>query len=443
VSTAPTAAVGTNTTQIATTAFAQTNLGTRPLATTAPGAGALIGWTGTTWAPVGLTSGQITSGLGYTPLNPANNLSDVAVAATALTNLGGAPTVSPTFTGTITAAAGNFSGTVAFAGATTAVTQASADSSTNLATTQFVHNVATGGGLPLTGGTLSGPLVVNLNTAAAQAPLAGTALQISGGDGVVARLELDAYANALGGAANVLMRTTRGTSGTPAVALSAGDLIGGIVYRGHNGTAYSAANRATINCVAAETWNTSTPTESTLLTFSTTTLGSTTLAERLHIQAGLQVYNAAGAPTGGDQGAGTINVAGTGTAGAPAYLLNGVAQGRINASVAWIAGANPNNGFLYRADAPRTIVSAIGVVTASAGAAGPTVSIRLIPSTGGAGTLIHSGSMDANGAAMASGDQPFALTTTAMAAGDRLILNTSGTWGGSNVSAGGIQVTLQ
>jgi hypothetical protein len=184
--------------------------------------------------------------------------------------------------------------------------------------------------------------------------------------------------------------------------------------------------------------------QGTSLTFSTTLNGANAAQARATLQAGLQVNGAAGAaPTGGDQGVGTINVAGTGTAGAPAYSLNGVPQGRINASVAWIAGANPNNGFLYRADAARTIVAAIGVVTASAGAAGPTVSIRLIPSTGGAGTLIHSGSMDANGAAMASGDQAFALTTTAMAAGDRLILNTSGTWGGSNVSAGGIQVTLQ
>jgi len=45
---------------------------------------------GSTCAPSGaaLTSGGITTALGYTPLNPANNLSDVALAATARTNLG-------------------------------------------------------------------------------------------------------------------------------------------------------------------------------------------------------------------------------------------------------------------------------------------------------------------------------------------------------------------
>ena len=68
-----------------------------------------------------LSSGDVTGGLGFTPLNPANNLSEVVTPATALSNLGGAPLASPALTGT-----------------PTAPTPSGADSSTKLATTAFV-----------------------------------------------------------------------------------------------------------------------------------------------------------------------------------------------------------------------------------------------------------------------------------------------------------------
>jgi hypothetical protein len=195
-----------------------------------------------------------------------------------------------------------------------------------------------------------------------------------------------------------------------------------------------------VQALAAETWNTTTPAQGTSVVVTTTTLGTVMVATRLSIQAGLQVFSASGAPTGGDQGPGTINVAGTGVASAPAYLLNGVPQGRIVQAVSWIAGANPANGFVYRADAARTIISAIGVVTAANGAAANVV-VNLKPAGGGALVAIHSGAgMDCNAAAFASGDQVLPLTTFAMAAGDRLVLTTSGTF---TNSAGGVQVTLQ
>jgi len=59
-------------------------------------------------------------------LVPANNLSDVSNAATSLSNLGGAPLASPTFTGTPSLPTG-----------TTGVTQSASDNSTKLATTAF------------------------------------------------------------------------------------------------------------------------------------------------------------------------------------------------------------------------------------------------------------------------------------------------------------------
>jgi hypothetical protein len=54
---------------------------------TSPATGHHIRYNGTTWVNALLPSGDVTTALGYTPLNPANNLSDVT-ASTARTNLG-------------------------------------------------------------------------------------------------------------------------------------------------------------------------------------------------------------------------------------------------------------------------------------------------------------------------------------------------------------------
>jgi hypothetical protein len=120
----------------------------------------------------GITSGQVTGALGFTPLSPANNLSELASKPTALATLGGAPLASPTFTGTVTApaltlsttplaiASGGTNATTAptaltslgaapldspaFTGApslptgTVGVTQTAGNSTTALATTAFV-----------------------------------------------------------------------------------------------------------------------------------------------------------------------------------------------------------------------------------------------------------------------------------------------------------------
>jgi hypothetical protein len=180
-------------------------------------------------------------------------------------------------------------------------------------------NGTPGGGLPLTGGTLTGPLTVDLNTAAAPASLAGTGVQMAGTDGQVSRLLIDGFMNAIAGAAaNITLRTTRGSNGSPNIALQSGDILGGLTYRGHGPSAYSTANSAAVNVVAAENWTDTPLAQGTSLLVSTTTPGTATLVQRLNVTQGLQVNSSTGAPpTNGDMGPGTINVAGAG------YYVNG------------------------------------------------------------------------------------------------------------------------
>lgn len=96
IPTAPTAATATNTTQIATTAFVKAQgylIGNQTVTLTGPVTGS-----GATTIATTIGAGQVSganlavgaaiANLGYTPLNPANNLSDVSNISTARTSLG-------------------------------------------------------------------------------------------------------------------------------------------------------------------------------------------------------------------------------------------------------------------------------------------------------------------------------------------------------------------
>jgi hypothetical protein len=189
-----------------------------------------------------------------------------------------------------------------------------------------------GGAVPLTGGTMTGALVVNLNAAAAQAPQAGTAMQISGLDNAVARLEIDAYNGGVAGnSPSVLLRTARGTNApTPAFSpMLQGDFLGGIAVRGYGASGYSASNRATINWLASENWGSgstgvSGTGEGIQMSISTTALGTTTLTARIQVGplGGIVIGTPAGGtgPMTGDMGPGTINISTGG------LYVNGVAH---------------------------------------------------------------------------------------------------------------------
>jgi hypothetical protein len=281
-------------------------------------------------------------------------------------------------------------------------------------------------------------VVVDQNTVAAlPAPYSGTLIRAAGVDNANVRIEIDSFTSNNGQGPQLSFRRTNGTGALPAPPILNSPL-GLINFAGYTAAGYVQAAAIYGRAIEPAGWtNTANGSQ---LEFYTTALGAAggtpSDSLRVTVAQGLLVAAANNVPpTGGvngDMGPGTVNVA-------AGYYTNGAPVGRIVLVPSWTAGINPNNIFVYRADAARTIVSVVGVVTVTNGAAA-TVSVRLIPAAGGAGAAIHSGSMDCNAAALAIGDQPLTLTTTVMAAGDRLLLASTGTFTGS---IGSIQVTIQ
>lgn len=107
-------------------------------------------------------------------------------------------------------------------------------------------------------------------------------------------------------------------------------------------------------------------------------------------------------------------------------------------TVSWLAGANPASGTLFYADHPMTITALTGMVEIPNGAAATISVVKANAGVLSAGTVIHSGSFNANGTAGTY--QPLTLTVTSLAAGDRLGLTTTGTW---TAAVGSISVVVQ
>ena len=160
---APTPTGSDNSTRLATTAYVVNALSpyattsavnsaigsaVAPLATSSALASAVAPLATNSALTSGLATKQAT--LGFAPLNPASNLSDVASAATARANLGAAPLASPAFTG-----------------APTAPTATAGDSTMAVATTAFVANAVS-------------PLVTNSSLASQLAAYATTSALTSG-----------------------------------------------------------------------------------------------------------------------------------------------------------------------------------------------------------------------------------------------------------------------
>jgi hypothetical protein len=169
------------------------------------------------------------------------------------------------------------------------------------------------GGLPLAGGTITGALAINPGRP--HAPVGYPVLFLASNDGPegVGHM-LDSYANMANGNPFYLCRFSRGNAATPAAVLT-GDLVGFFGANGRLTTGYSQAV-AGLQIRASENWSDTAAGAS--LEFLTNTPGTLNSILRMSISRGLSLTTAAGAmPTGGDMGAGTINLTGD-------YYTNGV-----------------------------------------------------------------------------------------------------------------------
>lgn len=111
-------------------------------------------------------------------------------------------------------------------------------------------------------------------------------------------------------------------------------------------------------------------------------------------------------------------------------------------AIGWPTAIDPSLNIIATVDEASTVTSIVGSVSTAVGAAA-TVSIYKAPSgtACSAGTVLHSGSFDANGTA--NTNQTLTVTTTALSAGDRLCLvttNSSNWTSGSGI--GGVTVRI-
>jgi hypothetical protein len=170
-------------------------------------------------------------------------------------------------------------------------------------------NLGAGLYLPLTGGTITpGPLVINANVAAPIATGSGSLLQLSGVDGSVPALFIDAFGTSV--QPTVVRRLARGTAAAP-TAVQSGDVIGASVFWGYDGTGFKFGGQTYFQ--PAENW--SATAHGTTFTIATITPGTINIAYPLTVGQGLTLNG----PTGGDKGLGTINVAAL-----AGYHVNGV-----------------------------------------------------------------------------------------------------------------------
>jgi len=155
-----------------------------------------------------------------------------------------------------------------------------------------------------------GSIALNLNAATAPGNLSGTVFRATQADSANAYLLVDTFA----GQGYLTFRKSLGTNAAP-VGLGTGSILGSISGRGYDGSAYS-GEQVRIALRTDEAW--SGTAHGTAIVFSTTTLGTTTLVDRVVIDAaGITTFGASGntitiAPNTSSSTAATITGAGTG-----------------------------------------------------------------------------------------------------------------------------------
>jgi hypothetical protein len=173
--------------------------------------------------------------------------------------------------------------------------------------------------------TFTAAQTVRFNAAALPAAQTGTGLRVGGANATPARIEVSAF----GAQAFFTSIAAGGTAAVP-TALTANTQIGGYNSYGYNGAAYVGPS-GTYRCFAAETW-TSLPKQGTYCEVGTTANGGTTLAATMRWEQSGGVTMPPGV-TGGDKGAGTLNVTG------PLYIAGTQAATTINATSCPLGGS--------------------------------------------------------------------------------------------------------
>lgn len=145
---------------------------------------------------------------------------------------------------------------------------------------------------------------ISLNAASLPAPLAGTVLQLSSADATTTRITINSFGTSV--VPNLTLAAARGTGAVPA-AVGNGDPLGSITWNAYGTSAYATSGRAVIQAVATEAWTNSF--QGIKIEFYTTPTGGTSTAVAMTIGASGGAY--IGAPTGTDEGVGTLNLAGS------------------------------------------------------------------------------------------------------------------------------------
>ena len=138
----------------------------------------------------------------------------------------------------------------------------------------------------IAGPSFTGQVTINDNTVALPTPPAGTALQIGGADGAVARIVVDSFDSV----ASLNGRRANGTAAIP-TALAINDAFLSIGAIGYSGAAYSAASRAQIIAYAAEAWTATAQGSYVVITTTPTGTILTAEAARVHSSGGMSIGN--------------------------------------------------------------------------------------------------------------------------------------------------------
>ena len=241
---------------------------------------------------------------------------------------------------------------------------------------------------------------INLNAASCPAGDTGVSLQLCGVDATIARAELTSF----GATPNWTGRRADGTGASPS-AVQSGDVLAAFNAHGYNGSAWTATAAASIELIANQNWTTAA--EGTHIDIKTVPNGSLVSALavvcRFENDGGVTCPNGA---SGGDQGAGTINVSGgyyIGGSGITGFTGTGTTGVRATApsiSSLTVTTAFTATGLVTNADLANASTTVNGqtctlgstcVITASAGSitygtttAGTSIGIPYNTSNGGA-----------------------------------------------------------